>query len=161
MLLYWQFSGILHKRKNVFRWSKGLADKYLTRNSEETFELGRTLGQSLKDGEIVALYGGLGAGKTVFAKGIASGLAIEEEVTSPTFTLLKTYKGRLALNHFDLYRIEDEEELAQTGFYDYLGGEGACVIEWADRASLPPCISVTLEGSGADARTITIERLRG
>jgi tRNA threonylcarbamoyladenosine biosynthesis protein TsaE len=138
-----------------------LAEKYYTRSPEDTLSLGKKLGQELKDGDIVALYGGLGAGKTVFAKGIASGLGIEEEVTSPTFTLLKSYEGRLKLYHFDLYRIEEEEELAQTGFYDYLGGDGVCIIEWADRASLPPCINVLLEGSGADERTITVEDMKG
>jgi tRNA threonylcarbamoyladenosine biosynthesis protein TsaE len=138
-----------------------LAETYIARSPEETYELGRALGKKLKDGDTVALYGGLGAGKTVFTKGIAAGLDICGEVTSPTFTLLKEYEGRLALHHFDLYRIEEEEELIETGFYDYLGGEGVCVIEWADKASLPPGISVTLEGSGADERAVTIEYLRG
>ena len=114
----------------------------------------------LKSGDIVALYGDLGAGKTVFAKGIASGLDINEEITSPTFTLLKEYQGKMKMNHFDLYRIEDEDELLHTGFFDYLGAEGVCVIEWADRAGeLPSSIRVDLQGSGDDTRTIRIEVL--
>jgi tRNA threonylcarbamoyladenosine biosynthesis protein TsaE len=138
-----------------------LAETYMTHSPKQTFELGKQLGQRLKNGDIVALSGNLGAGKTVLTKGIAAGLGITEEITSPTFTLLKEYEGRLGLHHFDLYRIEDEDELAETGFYDWLGGDGVCVIEWADKAVLPPCLCVTLEGSGADARTVTIEERRG
>jgi tRNA threonylcarbamoyladenosine biosynthesis protein TsaE len=131
---------------------------YESLSPDETFDLGEKLGEKLNNGDIVALYGELGAGKTVFTKGIAKGLGVCEEITSPTFTLLKEYEGRNRLYHFDLYRIEDEEALENIGFYEYLGGEGVCVIEWADKASLPPCIIVTLSGSGSDARTITIER---
>jgi tRNA threonylcarbamoyladenosine biosynthesis protein TsaE len=131
---------------------------YESLSADETFDLGEKLGETLKNGDIVALYGELGAGKTVFAKGIASGLGVNEEITSPTFTLLKEYEGRLRLCHFDLYRIEDEEALENIGFYEYLGGESVCVIEWADKASMPCCIMVTLRGSGSDPRTITIER---
>lgn len=138
-----------------------MVEKHVTRSPEQTFELGKRLGQKLVDGDIVALKGGLGAGKTVFTKGIAAGLGIAEDVTSPTFTLLKEYEGRLKLHHFDLYRIEDGEELTETGFYDWLGGEGVCVIEWADNAVLPPCIYVTLEGSGSDERSVTIDDQRG
>lgn len=138
-----------------------MAETYVTNSPEQTLEQGKRLGQKLSDGDIVALLGDLGAGKTVLTKGIAVGLGITEDVTSPTFTLLKEYEGRLKLHHFDLYRIEDEEELTETGFYDWLGGEGVCVIEWADKAVLPPCICVTLVGSGSDERTITIEDQRG
>lgn len=131
-----------------------------THSAEETYAAGKKLGDALKSGDIVALRGELGAGKTVFAKGIAVGLEITEEVTSPTFTLLKEYDGRLRLYHFDLYRIEDEEELENIGFYDYLQNAGVCIIEWPDIAALPPCINVKIKGSGGDARTITIERAR-
>ena len=136
-------------------------EKLLSRSAEETFRAGERLGDILNDGDIVALYGELGAGKTVFAKGIAAGLGITEEVTSPTFTFLKEYEGKKKLFHFDLYRIEDEEELTNIGFFDYLQGGGVCVIEWPEKASLPQCIKVTLEGSGGDDRTITIERANG
>ena len=133
----------------------------ITNNPIETFNLGKQLAGSLSSGDIVALYGGLGAGKTVFAKGIASGLSIIEDVVSPTFTLLKQYEGDLKLHHFDLYRIEDEEELQHIGFHDYLGGEGVCVIEWAEHAGeLPPCVEVHLRGSGSDERTIEIKGLQ-
>ena len=134
-------------------------ETHTTNSAEETYALGKRFGQTLKEGDIVALYGGLGAGKTVFAKGIAGGLGIEEEVVSPTFTLLKTYGGRETLHHFDLYRIEDEEELAHIGFYDTLNDGSISVIEWPENADgLPPCIAVRLVGSGDDHRMIKIER---
>ena len=137
-----------------------MAQRYESRSAEETRAIGKTLGESLKEGDVVALTGELGAGKTVFAKGIAEGLGVTEEVVSPTFTLQRTYEGVRTLNHFDLYRIEDEEELTHIGFYDTLG-EGVAVIEWAERAEwLPPYIHVTLSGTGADPRVIEIEDIR-
>ena len=131
--------------------------RFETRSAAETRAIGKTLGQGLKEGGIVALTGELGAGKTVFAKGVAEGLGVTGEVVSPTFTLQRTYQGLKVLHHFDLYRIEDEEELHHIGFYDTLG-DGVCVIEWAERAErIPPCIRVTLIGTGADPRIIEIE----
>jgi tRNA threonylcarbamoyl adenosine modification protein YjeE len=95
-----------------------------------------------------------------FVKGIAEGLGVAEEVVSPTFTLQRTYAGARTLHHFDLYRIEEEEELLHIGFYETLG-EGVCVVEWAERAeALPPCIRVALSGTGADRRVIEIEDIR-
>lgn len=133
-------------------------NKNVSTSAKDTYEIGKRLAESLKSSDIVALYGGLGAGKTVFAKGLASGLGIGDEVVSPTYTILKEYLGELTLYHFDLYRIEDEEELEHIGFYEYLGADGVCVIEWAENASeIPPCISVYIEGSGSDTRTITIK----
>jgi len=124
---------------------------------QETMRLGQKLGETLKAGDVVGLYGDLGAGKTVFVKGIASGLGIGEEITSPTFTLMRQYQAGEMLCHFDLYRIEDEQELEHIGFHEYLGGDCVCVIEWADRAgSLQPDISVLIDGSGDDERIIEI-----
>lgn len=137
-----------------------MVGRFETRSADETRAIGAALGESLKEGDIVALTGSLGAGKTVFAKGIAQGLGITEEVASPTFTLQKTYEGAFTLHHFDLYRIEEEEELYHIGFYDTLG-TGICVVEWAERAQrLPYCIRVMLSGTGADPRVIEIEDLR-
>lgn len=131
--------------------------KVICQHESETLALGIRLGQSLKSGDVVALYGGLGAGKTVLAKGIAKGLGISDEVTSPTFTLLRQYQGRETLCHFDLYRIEDEQELAHIGFYDYLGADGVCVIEWPENApDLSPSVCVRIDGSGGEARHIEI-----
>lgn len=131
---------------------------HVTKSANETLALGESLANRLKTGDVVALYGGLGCGKTVFAKGIAKGLGILEEVTSPTFTLLRQYQGRLSLCHFDLYRIEDEQELEYIGFYDYAGGDNVCVVEWPEIAqNLCPSISVCFSGSGSDERTIEIK----
>ncbi len=124
---------------------------------EETMALGQRLGGMLKPGDVVALYGGLGAGKTVFVKGIASGLGIFDEITSPTFTLMRQYQAAHTLCHFDLYRIEDEQELEHIGFFDYVGGDCICVVEWAGHApSLRSDISVHIDGSGDDERIIEI-----
>jgi len=126
-------------------------------NADDTLALGIKLGQSLKNGDIIAIYGGLGAGKTVLVKGIAKGLGITEEVTSPTFTLLRQYHGRLTLCHFDLYRIEDEQELEHIGFYDYPGGDNVCVIEWPENApELHANIRIIIQGSGNQKRHIEI-----
>jgi tRNA threonylcarbamoyladenosine biosynthesis protein TsaE len=134
-----------------------MVGRFETRSADETRTLGKMLGEGLAEGDIVALTGELGAGKTVFAKGIAEGLGVADEVVSPTFTLQRTYHGSRTLHHFDLYRIEDEEELTHIGFYDTLG-EGVCVIEWAERAEdMPPCICVKLSGTGSDPRLIEIE----
>jgi tRNA threonylcarbamoyladenosine biosynthesis protein TsaE len=100
---------------------------------EGTHALGSLLGRLLEAGDIVLLSGTLGAGKTVFTQGIGAGLGVAATINSPTFTLLKEYAGRLPLYHFDLYRIEDPEELFALGFEEYFGGEGVAVVEWAER----------------------------
>ncbi len=98
-----------------------------------TFEYAKNMGSRAKPGDIIALTGEMGAGKTVFAKGFAKGLGVEEIVSSPTFTLVQIYDdGRLPLYHFDVYRISDPSEMDETGFEDYISGEGVTVIEWAD-----------------------------
>lgn len=103
-------------------------------NSErETYELGFSLGAKAKPGEIYCLDGDLGAGKTVFAKGFAAGLKIDEPITSPTFTIVKEYvDGRLPLYHFDVYRIADPDEMYAIGYEDYFYGEGVCLVEWSE-----------------------------
>ena len=130
---------------------------YVSRSAEQTKALGKELGSTLHSGDVVALFGGLGSGKTVFVKGIAAALGIDDDILSPTFTLLREYGDTPRLNHFDLYRIEDEEELMHIGFYDYLCGEGICVIEWAEKVQdLSGTIRVYFEGSGSDDRIIKI-----
>jgi tRNA threonylcarbamoyladenosine biosynthesis protein TsaE len=104
---------------------------------EETRRLGQLLGTLVQPGDVVLLEGNLGAGKTALAQGIGRGLGIADAVNSPTFTILKEYAGRLPLYHFDLYRIDDPDELFSLGFEDYLDGEGVCVVEWAERAAEP------------------------
>lgn len=113
----------------------------ISHNPQETFELGRKFAGELRRGDVLALAGDLGAGKTQFAKGIAAGLGVEAEVTSPTFTLIHEYPGgRLPLYHIDLYRLELEEEALKIGIDDYLAGDGVTIVEWADKFSglMPP-----------------------
>ncbi|NLO90042.1 MAG: tRNA (adenosine(37)-N6)-threonylcarbamoyltransferase complex ATPase subunit type 1 TsaE [Clostridia bacterium] len=96
-------------------------------------QLGELIGGLLKEGSIVCLAGDLGSGKTVLAGGIAKGLGINEHVTSPTFTLIKEYTGRIPLYHVDVYRLYDPAEIFELGLDEYLYGQGVTVIEWADR----------------------------
>jgi tRNA threonylcarbamoyladenosine biosynthesis protein TsaE len=109
--------------------------RYKTISSEQTFELGKKLAQKLKGGDIIALEGQLGAGKTVFAKGLAAGLGVKKAVLSPTFTLFRQYKGeKWDFYHFDMYRLSDSSEAYEAGFDEFIGQDGAItVIEWADK----------------------------
>lgn len=106
-----------------------------TRSARATFGLGRRLGGLLQPGDVVALVGELGAGKTQLVRGACEGAGVpESEVSSPSFAIVATYHGRrLPVHHADLYRIADEDELYGTGFGDLVGGEGALLVEWADR----------------------------
>ena len=98
---------------------------YETSSAQETFEIGRRLGEEARRGMVYALNGDLGTGKTVFSKGFAAGLGIVEPVSSPTFTILQIYEeGRLPLYHFDVYRIEDPDEMEEVGLDEYLEGDG-------------------------------------
>ena len=137
-----------------------------TQNANETFQLGKRIGEKALAGQIYTLNGDLGVGKTVFTQGVASGLGIPEPVNSPTFTILQEYDGgRLPFYHFDVYRIGDIEEMEEIGYDDYFFGEGICLIEWAERIPelLPENrISVHIEKDPArdfDYRKITIEGL--
>ena len=134
-----------------------------TNSAEETFALGKALGEKASPGQIYTLDGDLGTGKTVFTQGVAAGLGITEAISSPTFTIIQEYDtGRLPLYHFDVYRIGDIEEMEEIGYDDYFFGEGICLIEWADliREILPEhVIRVTIEKDlekGFDYRKITI-----
>lgn len=107
--------------------------KLILKNEEETRAFGLELGASLRKGDIVALIGDLGTGKTALTKYIAEGLGIRETITSPTFTIVQEYRqGRPPLYHFDVYRIGDPEEMYELGYEEYFYGDGVCVIEWAD-----------------------------
>ena len=104
-----------------------------TYSEQETFELGKEIGEHAKGGEVFTLEGDLGVGKTVFTKGFAYGLGVRDDVVSPTFTIVQEYRqGRLPLYHFDVYRIGDPEEMYEVGYEEYFYGDGVCVIEWAD-----------------------------
>jgi tRNA threonylcarbamoyladenosine biosynthesis protein TsaE len=131
------------------------------RSPAATAAFGRALGRRLAAGDVVCLAGDLGAGKTLLTQGIAAGLGVTDDVTSPTFTILQVYdSGRLPLNHFDLYRLEDPAELEDVGFAEYAGGDGVAVIEWADRfAAAMPDERLWIEirgGAGPDERLLAL-----
>jgi len=102
----------------------------------QTHRLGARLGELLHGGELLLMDGDLGTGKTTLTQGIAEGMGIRGVVSSPTFTLLKEYEGRIPLYHFDLYRLEDPGEILDLGFEEYFYGNGVCVVEWAEKADL-------------------------
>ena len=106
-----------------------------THSPEETRTLAQKIGSCITSGTVVALIGDLGSGKTVFVQGLAGGLEISKEyyITSPTYTLINAYAGRLPLFHVDLYRIDNLDDLRDTGFYEILHSEGVVAIEWADK----------------------------
>lgn len=104
---------------------------YVSKSGYDTERFAQKLAENLKGGAFIALDGELGAGKTVFTKGIARGLGITQDILSPTFTLLRSYDGRIRLNHFDVYRIADEDELFEIGFDDIVSEEAVTVVEWA------------------------------
>lgn len=110
----------------------GLKLHYISKKYEDTYTFGYKLGKALGKGDVVCLTGELGAGKTSMVKGIARGLGIKEDVTSPTFTIVNEYSGKFPLYHFDVYRILSPDEMMEIGFDEYLYGDGVCVIEWAD-----------------------------
>ncbi len=136
-----------------------------TFSADDTFELGEDIGKAAEPGEVITLTGDLGTGKTVFVQGLAKGLGIDDYINSPTFTIVQIYEnGRLPLYHFDVYRIEDESEMYETGLDDYMYGDGVCVIEWAEMISdlLPEkrteiLIEKDLE-KGFEYRRITINK---
>lgn len=133
--------------------------------AEDTFALGKKLALAAKAGEIYCLNGDLGTGKTVFTQGFAEGLGVKGPVNSPTFTILQVYEdGRLPLYHFDVYRIEDPEEMYEVGIEDYFFGQGVCLVEWAeliDKMIPENAIKITIEKNlerGFDYRRININK---
>lgn len=109
--------------------------RLISNTTLETEEIGKQIGQSLGLGDVVCLTGELGVGKTAFVKGLAKGLGIEEQITSPTFTIVNEYNGKFTLYHFDVYRVHDIDELFEIGFDEYIFGDGITVIEWAELIS--------------------------
>jgi tRNA threonylcarbamoyladenosine biosynthesis protein TsaE len=108
--------------------------EFVTKSTDETIALGKRIGALLQEGDVLVLTGDLGAGKTQLTKGIAAGMGVTDDVTSPTFTIQMVYEGtELPLYHFDLYRLDDPDQLDDTGLFDVLGGDGPCVIEWGEQ----------------------------
>lgn len=140
--------------------------KYDSFCSEDTFHIAKVLGEKAEKGNVFCLIGDLGVGKTLFAQGFAKGLGVQDNVNSPTFTIVQEYTdGRLPLYHFDVYRIEEPDEMEEIGFSEFVYGEGVCLIEWADLISdiLPEQYTrVTIEkdlSQGLDYRSIIVEDL--
>lgn len=131
---------------------------------QDTYDLGKKLGEKAEQGDVICLNGDLGVGKTIFTQGFAKGLGIEEPVNSPTFTIIQQYdSGRLPLYHFDVYRIGDISEMDEVGYEDCFYGDGVTLIEWSNMIEeiLPEkLISVKIEKNlekGFDYRKITVE----
>jgi tRNA threonylcarbamoyladenosine biosynthesis protein TsaE len=132
----------------------------ITRSAAETVALGERLGSLVSAGDFIALSGDLGSGKTHFARGVAAGLGVDRSlpITSPTYTLMNLYAGRFAFRHFDLYRLNGDQDAAELGFEDYFYGEDVCVVEWAERLhDLLPHERMTVSFSTLDddVRSIT------
>jgi tRNA threonylcarbamoyladenosine biosynthesis protein TsaE len=107
----------------------------ISKNPTETIFIGKIIGEHLTSGDIVALIGELGTGKTCFTQGIARGIGVPEkyQITSPSFTLINEYRGRVSMYHFDLYRLKGPLDLVDVGYEEYISGNGISVIEWADK----------------------------
>lgn len=141
-----------------------MAIEFDSETPEDTYEFGKKLAKEAKPGQVYTLNGDLGAGKTVFAKGFAAGLGIEDTVSSPTFTILQVYdKGKYPLYHFDVYRIADSSEMDEIGFDEYVFSDGISLIEWADNiADILPAryirVDITRDlDKGFDHRHILVE----
>jgi len=133
----------------------------ISRNPEETFLIGKIIGRTLIEQDVVALVGDLGTGKTCLTQGIARGLGVPDEyqITSPSFTLINEYQGRMMLYHFDLYRLSRAREIDDMGYEEYLFGQGVSVIEWADKVKdiLPDdTLFVSIDCTDEKARKIII-----
>ena len=131
---------------------------YRSNSAKETENIAKAFAKTLKCGDVVCLNGDLGAGKTTFTKGIAKALGITDVVTSPTFTFMKEYEGRINLYHFDMYRVEEADELYELGLNEYLGDKtGVCVIEWNKFENIKNPIIINIEVIDDTSRKIEIK----
>ena len=134
--------------------------EYITNSPSETEAVGAALAQVLQPGTVIAYRGDLGAGKTAFTRGLAKGLGVKENVTSPTFTIVNEYlSGRMPLFHFDMYRLGSEDELFDIGWDDYLERGGVCAVEWSENVwgAMEDAIVITISRLDEDTRKIEIE----
>jgi tRNA threonylcarbamoyladenosine biosynthesis protein TsaE len=140
-----------------------MKETFQTHSPEETRTIGQQIGETLKAGDVIALIGDLGAGKTCLTQGLARGIGIasQEVVNSPSYTLINEYAGELPIFHIDLYRLQHHGEIVDLGLEEYLEGNGICIIEWADRMSnLLPAnyIQVTMTWVDESTRRIELQR---
>lgn len=139
--------------------------EYISNSVDETRRIAAEFAKTLQSGDVLCMYGDLGAGKTAFVQGLAQGLGIDEPITSPTFTIVNEYSGALPLYHFDVYRIADPEEMYEVGYEEYVYGSGISIIEWAELIEdiLPDDrYTVTISrdiGEHEDYRKIIIEKV--
>ncbi len=132
----------------------------ISKSADETFNVGLNLAGKLSPGDVIAFHGDLGAGKTVFVRGLAHGLGLDARVTSPTFTIVNEYNGKIPLFHFDMYRLSGSDELFEIGWEDYLGRGGICAVEWSEitEDAFPEnTINIYITKIDDDTREITIE----
>ncbi len=137
--------------------------EFITKSTTETENIGREFAKALKPGDFVAMFGDLGAGKTAFVRGAMQYLAPSARPQSPTYTIVNEYPGRIPVYHFDMYRIDDEDSLYSTGYYDYTESEGICFAEWCEKIIpyLPPSyfiIKIEKIANDVDSRRITISK---
>ncbi len=133
---------------------------FISHSVNETEEFAAQLAQELRPGDVLAFRGGMGAGKTAFTRGLAQGLGVTGEVSSPTFALVHEHNGKIPLFHFDLYRITSLEDLYSTGYFDYLDRSGILAVEWSEQIEGildENTILITLETLGETSRKITVE----
>ncbi len=137
--------------------------KYISNSREETLKIAEKFAKTVKAGDIVCLNGNLGAGKTAFTSGFAKGLGFEGYVSSPTFALINEYEADIPIYHFDVYRIDESDEMFEIGLDEYLFGDGVCLIEWAEKIKdLLPCNVINVDiikndSQGEDYREIYID----
>ena len=132
---------------------------FYSNSPQQTEEVGEKLAKALKPGAVIAYKGDLGAGKTAFTRGLARGLGADEQVTSPTYTIVNEYlSGRMPLFHFDMYRLSCSDDLFDIGWEDYLERNGVCAVEWSENVAdaLENPIVVEISKTGDESRTITI-----
>ncbi|MFH0840331.1 MAG: tRNA (adenosine(37)-N6)-threonylcarbamoyltransferase complex ATPase subunit type 1 TsaE [Candidatus Omnitrophota bacterium] len=139
-----------------------MTGNFISKNRQDTINFGKRLGKNLKAGDVVGLSGQLGSGKTVLTKGIAEGLGVKQAsyVNSPSFVILKEYKGRIPLYHFDVYRLSDILQFSTVGYGEYFYGKGVSVIEWADKVkeALPKeYLMINIDIKGKNERKISLK----
>ncbi|MFC1631728.1 tRNA (adenosine(37)-N6)-threonylcarbamoyltransferase complex ATPase subunit type 1 TsaE [Candidatus Omnitrophota bacterium] len=134
--------------------------KIISRSAKQTIKIGEQLGRHLKRGDCLGLIGSLGSGKTTLVKGIACGLKVKEKeaVSSPTFVLIKEYNGKIPLFHFDLYRLDNLQDIEYLGLEEYLYNHGVCVIEWAEKMKMlfPDYLQIDLRVLGENKRELKL-----
>ena len=135
--------------------------KEVSNSENDTIEIARRFAKEVKEGDVICLYGNLGAGKTHFVRGFVQGLGLSgTEVTSPTFTIVHEYKGVMPIYHFDCYRLNDVSEALEIGSEEYFYGDGVCIVEWPEKISgiLPPdIIKININTTGKNQREIIFE----